>query len=78
MNKIDITKWLAIGLAAADYVANKIKSGDWKGRFRRNTKEAIEALEESTIELANGVEANARINVELVARIEELERKLLG
>lgn len=76
MSKPNIEQLIQLGLKIAEFIATKVKSGEWTGRFRKSTKEKLQAQEEALEKLAEAVEAAAEIQAQLYLKITDLERRL--
>jgi hypothetical protein len=74
--KPSIQELIQLGLSVAKFIADKVKSGEWSGRFRKSTKEAIDAHSEALDKLAEVQQSTAEIQAQLYLKITDLERRL--
>jgi pullulanase/glycogen debranching enzyme len=74
--KPSIQELIQIGLNVAKFIADKVKSGEWSGRFRKTTKESIESHSAALEKLAEAQQASAEIQAQLYLKITDLEKRL--
>ena len=76
MSKPNIQELIAIAVKVAAFIAEKVKSGQWSGRFRKNTREQLAAQSEALDTLAEAVQTGAEIQAQLYLHIRDLENRL--
>jgi hypothetical protein len=74
--KPSIQELIQFGLSVAKFIADKVKSGEWSGRFRKSTKEAIAAHSEALDKLAEAQQSTAEIQAQLYLKITEVDKRL--
>jgi hypothetical protein len=74
--KPSIQELIQLGLSVAKFIADKVKSGEWSGRFRKTTKESIESHSAALEKLAEAQQATAEIQAQLYLKITEVDKRL--
>jgi hypothetical protein len=74
--KPSIQELIQLGLSVAKFIADKVKSGEWSGRFRKTTKESIESHSSALEKLAEAQQNSAEIQAQLYLKITEVDKRL--